>query len=133
MIDWHRSRWEIEMFFHVLKNGWRIKALQRGSIEKIEHALVLHMVVAWRIARLMWLGRTCPDLDAQLLFEPDEWKSAYILNKQKLPSKPPTLIEVMRLIARLSGARGRWLAERQNHLAGRAAHYGLYRWRQVLT
>ena len=72
MIDWYRSRWEIEMFFHVLKNGCRIKALQLGSIEKIQRALVLYMVVAWRIARLMRLGRSCPDLDAQLMFEPDE-------------------------------------------------------------
>ena len=39
----------------------------------------------------------------QLQFEPDEWKAAYILNKQKLPSKPPTLNEVMRLVARLGG------------------------------
>ena len=52
MIDWYRSRWEIEMFFHVLKNGCRIEALQLGSIEKIQRALVLYMVVAWRIARL---------------------------------------------------------------------------------
>ena len=103
MIDRYRSRWETEMFFHVLKNGCRIEALQLGSIEKIEHALVLYMVVAWRIARLMRLERTCPDLDAQLMFEPDEWKSAYILNKQKLPCKPPTLNEVMRLVARLGG------------------------------
>ena len=41
MIDWYRTRWEIEMFFHVLKNGCRIEALQLGSIEKIERALVL--------------------------------------------------------------------------------------------
>ncbi|CDS55102.1 Mobile element protein [Polaromonas sp. CG9_12] len=49
--------------------------LQLGSIEKIERALVLYMVVAWRIARLMRLGRSCPDLNAQLMFEPDEWKA----------------------------------------------------------
>ena len=103
MIDWYRSRWEIEMFFHVLKNGCRIEALQLGSIEKIERALVLYMVVAWRIARLMRLGRSCPELDAQLMFEPDEWKAAYILTKQKLPDKPPTLNEVVRLVARLGG------------------------------
>lgn len=61
------------------------------------------MVVAWRIARLMRLGRSCPELNAQLMFEPDEWKAAYILNKQKLPDKPPTLNEVVRLVARLGG------------------------------
>ena len=103
MIDWYRSRWEIEMFFHVLKNGCCVEALQLGCVEKIERALVLYMVVAWRIARLMRLGRSCPDLDAQLMFEPDEWKAAYILNKLKLPYKPPTLNEVVRLVARLGG------------------------------
>lgn len=103
MIDWYRSRWEIEMFFHVLKNGCCVEALQLGCVEKIERALVLYMVVAWRIARLMRLGRSCPDLDAQLMFEPDEWKAAYILNKLKPPDKPPTLNEVVRLVARLGG------------------------------
>ena len=61
------------------------------------------MMVAWRIARLMHLGRNCPDLDAQLMFAPDEWRAAYILNQKKLPDKPPTLNEVVRLIARLGG------------------------------
>jgi hypothetical protein len=103
MIDWYRARWEIEMFFHVLKNGCCIEALQLGSIEKIERALVLYMIVAWRIARLMRLGRSCPDLDAQLMFESDEWTAAYILNKLKIPATPPTLNEVVRLVARLGG------------------------------
>jgi hypothetical protein len=103
MIDWYRARWEIEMFFHVLKNGCRIEALQLGCVDKLERALVLYMVVAWRIARLMRLGRSCPELDAQLMFEPDEWQAAYILNQKKLPDKPPTLNEVTRLVARLGG------------------------------
>lgn len=103
MIDWYRARWEIEMFFHVLKNGCRIEALQLGSIEKIERALVLYMVVAWRIARLMRLGRSCPQLNAQLMFEPDEWRAAYILNQKRPPDTPPTLNEVVRLVARLGG------------------------------
>ena len=30
------------------------------------------MVIAWRINRLMRLGRTVPDLEAGLVFEPDE-------------------------------------------------------------
>ena len=38
--------------------------------------------------------------------EADEWKAAYILNKQKLPDKPPTLNEVVRLVARLGGLSG---------------------------
>lgn len=28
LIDWYRARWEVELFFHVLKNGCRVEALQ---------------------------------------------------------------------------------------------------------
>lgn len=103
LIDWYRARWEIELFFHVLKNGCRVEALQLSTVERLERALALFMVVAWRIARLMRLGRTCPDLDAALLFERDEWQAAYILNRKKVPNTPPRLNEVVRLIAMLGG------------------------------
>lgn len=85
LIDWVRARREIEVFFNVLKNGCRVEALQLASREEIERALALFMVVSWRIARLMRLmrlGRTCPDLPATLMFEPDEISAAYVLLKK---------------------------------------------------
>ena len=91
------------MFFHLLKNGCRVEALQLSTMERLELALALFMVVAWRIARLMRLKRTCPDLDAALLFERDEWQAAYILNRKKVPKTPPRLNEVLRLVAMLGG------------------------------
>jgi hypothetical protein len=103
LIDWYRARWEIELFFHVLKNGCRVEALQLASMERLERALALFMVVAWRIARLMRLGRTCPELDAALLFERDEWRAAFILNRKAPPETPPSLNEVVRLVAMLGG------------------------------
>ncbi|SOZ95130.1 transposase (fragment) (plasmid) [Cupriavidus taiwanensis] len=68
---------------------------------RLERALALFMVVAWRIARLMRLGRTCPDLDAGLLFERDEWRAAFNLDKKKPPKTSPRLNEVVRLVAML--------------------------------
>lgn len=103
LIDWYRARWEIEIFFHILKNGCRVEALQLSTLARLELAITLYMVVAWRIDRLMRLGRACPDLDAELLFDRDEWRAAFILNKKKLPPKPPRLNEVIRLIAMLGG------------------------------
>jgi len=102
-IDWYRARWEIERFFDILKNACRVEALQLSTMERLERALALFMVVAWRIARLVRLGRTCPDLDAELLFDPDEWKAAFILNKKPVPKTPPRLNEVVRLVAKLGG------------------------------
>lgn len=102
LIDWYRARWEIEILFNVLKNAWRVEALQLGAIERIERALALYLVVAWRIAHLMRLGRTCPDLDAQLLFDPDEIQAAYLL-RDKVPPANPRLNDVLRQIACLGG------------------------------
>ena len=65
------------------------------------------MVIAWRINRLMRLGRTLPDLPADLLFEPDEWRAAFILNKKPVPRQTPTLNTVVRLIAQRGGFLGR--------------------------
>jgi hypothetical protein len=56
------------------------------------------MVVAWRIAHLMRLGGTCPDLDADLFFDPDEVQAAHLL-RDKVPLAKPRLNEVLRQIA----------------------------------
>lgn len=52
-------------------------------------------------------GRTCPDLDARLFFDPDEIRGAHLLNKRKMSTSPPTLNEVLRLIAQVGGFLGR--------------------------
>jgi hypothetical protein len=65
------------------------------------------MVVAWRVAYLMRKGRTCPELDAALFFDPDEIRGARLLAKLKMPTTPPTLNEVLRLIAQIGGFLGR--------------------------
>ncbi|MBC7601522.1 MAG: IS4 family transposase [Ramlibacter sp.] len=129
LIDWYRARWEIAMLFNILKNACRVEALQLGTIERLERAIALFMVVAWHIAHLMRSGRTCPDLDAALFFDPDEIRGAYLLMEMKQPVKP-TLNEVLRLIARLGGVIGRksdgepgvktiWLGLKEVHVAAK--------------
>ncbi len=107
LIDWYRCRWEIETFFHALKNGCRVEALQLGSVAKIELALAVYMVVAWRLARLVRLGRTHPELAASALFTTEEVTGAYLLAKKPVPSTTPTIREVIRQIAMLGGFLGR--------------------------
>lgn len=124
LIDWYRARWEIEMFFHVLKNGFKVETLQLARIDKLERALAAYLVVAWRIARLMRLGRSCPDLDAELLFEREEWQAAYLLQKKPVPKRTPRLNEVMRLIAMLGGFLGR---EGDGEPGGKTIWQGLQR------
>lgn len=107
LIDWYRERWEIELFFLILKEGCRVERLQLSDKDRLESALAIYMVIAWRINRLMRLGRTVPNLEAGLVFEPDEWRAALILNKKPVPKKMPTLNEVIRLIAQRGGFLGR--------------------------
>ena len=107
LIDWYRARWEIELFFLILKEGCRVERLQLSDKDRLESALAIYLVIAWRINRLMRLGRTVPELDAELVFEPDEWRAAFILNKKPIPKKMPGLNEVIRLIARRGGFLGR--------------------------
>lgn len=130
LIDWYRARWEIEILFNVLKNACRVEALQLGTIERIERALALYLVVAWRITHLMRLGRTCPDLAALLFFDPDEIQAAYLLH-DKLPPPAPRLNEVLRQIACVGGFLARkgdgepgvktiWLGLKDVHVAVKA-------------
>ncbi len=43
------------------------------------------------------------DLNAGLLFEHDEWRAAFVLNKKKPPNSSPRLNEVVCLVAMLGG------------------------------
>ena len=130
LIDWYRARWEVELFFLVLKEGCRVERLQLSDPQRLQTALALYMVIAWRINRLMRLGRALPELPADLLFEPDEWRAAFILDKKPVPKKMPTLNTVVRLIApawQLPGTQARRWAGRQDDLAGPAGHCRLRR------
>ncbi|WP_429585773.1 IS4 family transposase [Paraburkholderia youngii] len=54
----------------------------------------------------MRLARTCAQLDASLFFDADELHGAHVLSKKPCPKKPPTLNEMIRMIASLRGSSG---------------------------
>jgi hypothetical protein len=103
-IQWYLCRWQIEVYFHILKNGCKVEELQLQSRERIEVALALYLIVAWRVLYLTRLGRTVPDLCCEVAFSPQEWQAAYLVSKrQRPPSKPPRLQEILTLVAGLGG------------------------------
>jgi Transposase Tn5 dimerisation domain len=94
----------LEVYFHILKNGCKVEDLQLQSRERIEVALALYLIVAWRVLYLTRLGRTVPDLCCEVAFSPQEWQAAYLVSKrQRPPSKPPRLQEILTLVAGLGG------------------------------
>ena len=103
LIEWYRARWEIEQFFFILKEGCKVEQLQLGDSQRLQTALALYMLIAWRINRLMRLGRNCPELPADVALDSQEWQAAYILNRKPVPKQVPPLNTVVRLIAQCGG------------------------------
>jgi hypothetical protein len=104
LIEWYRRRWLIEIFFRILKSGCKVEALQLGSLERLERALVIFMIIAWRILHVVTLGRECPNLPCDVVFDSEEWQAAWIIQKyEKPPTEVPKLGEMMVLIAEFGG------------------------------
>jgi hypothetical protein len=108
LIDWYRKRWLIEIFFRIWKSGCRVEALQLGTLERLERALVIYLIIAWRILHLVTWGRDCPNLPCNVVFDPEEWQAAWIVaHRTQPPETPPPLGQMVRLIARFGGFLGR--------------------------
>jgi len=108
LIDWYRRRWLVEIFFRILKSGCRVEALQLGTLERLERALVIYLIIAWRILHLVTWGRECPDLPCDVVFDPEEWQAAWIVtHRTPPPDTPPPLGSMVRMIAGFGGFLGR--------------------------
>lgn len=108
VIKYYLCRWQIEIFFKILKSGCKVEQLQLKKFENIERALAFYLIVAWRVLFLTMVGRECPELPCNIVLEDEEWRSVYmVIKKQKPPTKPPTIRDMMRMIASLGGFLGR--------------------------
>jgi len=105
VIKFYTCRWEIEMFFNVLKSGLNIEKRGLQAVGKLELLLVLFTMIAYRVMLLCKLSREYPELPCAILFTDMEWKAAWAwANKKKaLPSEPPTLGGIYKLISLMGG------------------------------
>lgn len=104
IIKWYLARWEIEIYFKILKSGCQVEELQLETEGRMDTCLVMYMIVAWRILYVTKLGRRCPDMPCDVVFHEHEWKSVYeVSHKTKAPEKPITLNEMIILIGSLGG------------------------------
>lgn len=118
------GRWQIEVYFRTLKSGCRIEHRRFETIDRVLNCLAFFSVVAWRLMYLCHLGRTCPELPCELMFEPSEWKSVYaVLGKEIPQDRCPTLNELIRAIARLGG----FMDRPKNHPGTQTLWVGLRR------
>ena len=107
-LQWYLCRWQIEIFFRILKSGCKVEKLQLESTERLRPALAMYMIVAWRVLYVTLLGRECPELPCDLVFDTKEWQAIHLVTTQtKPPDKPPDLNTIVRMIANMGGFIGR--------------------------
>ncbi len=106
--DWYSQRWEIEIFFRVLKQGGRLEALRLATYPRIENAVAVYLVIAWRLHLLTMLSRAHPLSPADRVFNREEGETIYLMSNKKLPPPPPPpLRDITRQLAQLGGFLGR--------------------------
>ena len=108
-VRWYALRWLIERFHFTLKSGCKIQDLQLEEADRIERAITLYSIIAWRIMFITYSGRTDPDSPCSKILNTYEWKALYcFINKsQNFPTKPPTTKSAIGMLAMLGGFLGR--------------------------
>jgi len=104
-LDWYSHRWMIEQYHRTLKSGCQIEALQLETAVRLQVALALYCLVAWRLLWLTYEARRVPNASCATVLQPQEWQALYcsIHRTPTPPQKPPSLREAVRWIAQLGG------------------------------
>ena len=105
VVQYYLCRWEIELFFNVLKNGCKVEERQLQTADRMKNLIALFLILSWRVMHVMMLGRECPLIRCDKVFEDAEWKAVVKIVKsvKNLPKIPPTLGELVEMIASLGG------------------------------
>ena len=100
-------RWRVEDFFRVLKSGCRAEHLGFHSAERLERALTIQAVIAWRLMLMTLLGREVPECDAELLFSDIELRFLTDYAADAALPAPRNLAGAVLLVALLGGYQNR--------------------------
>lgn len=104
IIQYYCVRWMVEVLFRTLKSGCRVEERRFEQIDRLIACVAVYLIVAWRTLLVCRLGRSCPDMSCEAIFEPSEWKSVWmVIHRKAPPRKPPKLAEMSRLVGQLGG------------------------------
>ncbi|HEX8430872.1 MAG TPA: IS4 family transposase [Longimicrobium sp.] len=102
----YAERWKVERYHYVLKSGCGVEKLQLESADRIERALAIYNVVAWRLLCLTYLARVAPEVPCTVVLDEDEWKALYVIGSPRAeppPKTAPPVRDAVRRIAMLGG------------------------------
>ena len=104
-VRWYSLRWRIEMYYKVLKSGFRVEECRLGHAERLIRYLTVMSIVAWRLFMITLVARTNPATPCSTLLADHEWKVLFLkANKNKpLPPNPPPIGDVVIWVAKLGG------------------------------
>jgi hypothetical protein len=103
VLRWYRLRWRIEDWRQVLKSGCKIDELGHHSVERLERAIAIRLVIAWRVMLMTLLGREAPELPPELLFSDVELRVLGDYAQSRRRPRPTSLQEAVREVAILGG------------------------------
>lgn len=103
----YTERWKVERYHYVLKSGCRIEELQLESASRLERALVLYSLIAWRLLYLTYRARLTPRAPCSEALDAHQWRALYAVGTGSIPGSAPPLGEAIREIAKLGGFLGR--------------------------
>ena len=107
ILKYYALRWRIEDYFRILKSGCKVEELQHHSAERLERAIAIKMVIAWRIQLMVRLGREVPELPAEVLFSDIELRVLATFARSRNLAPPQHLGGAVEMLARLGGWLGR--------------------------
>jgi hypothetical protein len=108
-VQWYCMRWLIERFHYVLKSGTKIEELQLKSAQRLQKAIMVYSMAAFRVMQLVYEGRHHPQVSCELVLTKAQWITLYMLihKSNQIPQEPPTLQQAVQWIGRLGGHLGR--------------------------
>ena len=107
IVGYYLQRWRIEDFFRVLKSGCRVEFLLFRTADRLQRAIAINAVIAWRIMVMTLLGRQVPDCEPQLMFTDGELGFLRDYAHRYRLEPPERLGNAVRLVAHLGGYRDR--------------------------
>jgi len=106
-VGWYAQRWQIEVIHKVLKSGCQIQQRQLESAARLERALAIDQVVAWRVLALCKAAREEPDAAVSAWLGRAEWEALWChVHQRILP--PPSPLTLWRGLHRLNDLTAMW-------------------------
>ena len=101
-VSWYKLRWRIELYFKVLKSGFRIENARLNHFKKLEKFIILCAILATRVMNLSYYARSKLEIVASYHFTKLELK-VLRMSKRASDPEPKSLKNAIILLAKLGG------------------------------